>query len=41
MLGLGPKQALSGRTSLYADVARKAYPTRSASTYGAGMVHTF
>ena len=41
MLGLGVKQALSKRTSLYADFARKAYPTRTASTYGLGMVHTF
>lgn len=41
MLGLGVKQALSKRTSLYADFARKAYPARTASTYGVGMVHTF
>jgi len=41
MLGLGIKQALSKRTSLYADFARKVYPARTASTYGAGMVHTF
>lgn len=41
MLGLGVKQALSKRTSLYADFARKVYPARTASTYGIGMVHTF
>lgn len=41
MLGLGVKQAVSQRTSLYADFARKAYPARTASTYGVGMVHTF
>ena len=28
MLGLGAKQALSTRTSLYADFARKAFPAR-------------
>lgn len=41
MLGLGVKQALSKRTSLYADFARKAFPARTASTYGIGVVHTF
>ncbi|MBD8528938.1 MULTISPECIES: porin [unclassified Massilia] len=41
MLGLGVKRALSKRTSVYADFARKVYPARAASTYGVGMVHTF
>ncbi|GGX89655.1 porin [Pseudoduganella dura] len=41
MLGLGVRQALSARTSVYADFARKAYPARIASTYGVGITHSF
>lgn len=39
--GLGGVHALSKRTSVYADLARKVYPERSANTYGAGIAHSF
>lgn len=41
MFGLGGVYALSKRTSLYADLARKEFPAQSASTYGVGMAHSF
>ncbi|MES2259535.1 MAG: porin [Pseudomonadota bacterium] len=41
MAGLGATYRLSGRTSVYADLAHKRYPARSASTYGVGLNHRF
>lgn len=41
MLGLSGSYALSARTSIYLDYARKVYVASAAHLYGIGMVHTF
>lgn len=41
VLGGGAYYALSKRTTVYGDVARKKFVSDSASTYGVGITHTF
>lgn len=41
VFGAGANYALSKRTSIYADVARKRFVASSATTYGAGIAHAF
>lgn len=41
VLGLGAVYHLSKRTNIYADIARKTFPTSSANTYGVGVAHSF
>lgn len=41
MVGLGASYNLSKRTALYADIAHKKFPDRSANTYGVGIAHSF
>jgi predicted porin len=41
MAAAGAVYALSKRTSVYADLARKRFPTQGRTLYGAGVAHSF
>lgn len=41
VLSVGALYNLSKRSSVYADFARKSFPTRTANTYGVGVAHMF
>lgn len=41
MVSVGAAYNLSKRTSVYADIAHKSFPTRSGNTYGVGVAHAF
>lgn len=40
-MGIGVLYSLSKRTSVYADLGRKVFPSRSANAFGAGLTYTF